>query len=464
VYGLSPIAIVTVIRIYGIETKHAGRILFALTNKEDVSVQHTFNAIDPAKVGDSKTALMRPLGAFERLLHLDSVEHQRHFCIVAEIEAAKGSADYRRAFDKVQRRHALLSAAILDVPLTGPAFYRSDEQIKIVFEPLSSGPNWHEVVERELATPFVASKAPLMRATVLLGELRSIVILSLHHAIGDGLSAVYIVHDLMQALEGHDFAALALLPSMEELAAKTDGSTIEEGRAPAEVLEHMRSLAQASLWRPFKGDQPSVSSLTLSRNSTQLLRTTSRLQGTTIHGALSAAVVRSLASELDQDTISIANPINRRDHVGADEGECTLLADLEIVHFRADMPSNFWDLARHATTELSKARTNQALYDHINGLQSLLPVDADAALASGIVASMLPDVIISNLGSLPIPQGVGDTTLKSLFGPFVLGRFTNERIIGAASADGQLALVQSGPSHVSGLLPKIEEELVRACA
>jgi hypothetical protein len=412
-----------------------------------------------------KADALRPLGAFERLLYVDSIAHQRHFCIVAEIETEKGLADFRRAIDRVQTRHPLLSAGISEGPTAGPIFHRRNEEIKIIFEPLTSMTDWRQYVQRELATPFIATKAPLMRAIVLHKPRRSIVILTLHHSIGDGLSAVFLIRDLMQALEGQDLQALGLPPSMEELAtraAEASGTRIQSSKAPEAVLEHMRSLACSSLWRPFHGDQPSVSSLTLSRSSSELLRATSRAQGTTVHGALCAAVVRSLASELNQDTVLIANPINRRGDVGAVDGVCALVADLEMVHFPLRVPSNFWDLARHATGRLAEARGHQALYDNISAMHSLLP-GTDPALASGIFASMRPDVVLSNLGSLPIPCKIGNTTLKSLFGPFVQGRFREERVIGAASADGRLTVVQSGPSYIRSVLPRMKEELLRAC-
>ncbi|QWW72453.1 condensation domain-containing protein [Rhizobium sp. WYJ-E13] len=426
------------------------------------------NDEDLRQCGNEKinTDPLRPLGAFERLLYVDSIAHQRHFCIVAEIETEKGLADFRRAIDKVQKRHPLLCAGISEDPAAGPAFHRRSEEIKIIFEPLTSMTDWRQAVERELATPFIAEKAPLMRAIILHSPRRSIVILTLHHSIGDGLSAVFLIRDLMQALEGQDLQALGLPPTMEELAtraAEASGTTIANGRAPEAVLEHMRSLACSPLWRPFQGDQPSVSSLTLSRSSSELLRATSRAQGTTVHGALCAAVVRSIASELSQETVLIANPINRRSDVGAVDGVCALIADLEMVHFPISVPSNFWDLARHATGKLAEARGHQALYNHISGMQSLLPSRTDPALASGIFASMRPDVILSNLGSLPIPCKIGNTTLKTLFGPFVQGRFREERVIGAASTDGRLTVVQSSPNYIRSVLPRMKEELLRAC-
>lgn len=50
----------------------------------------------------SDPALLRRFGAFELLLHDYSVEHSRHFCIVAEVESKKSPIEYRNAFGSGQ--------------------------------------------------------------------------------------------------------------------------------------------------------------------------------------------------------------------------------------------------------------------------------------------------------------------------------------------------------------------------
>lgn len=51
-----------------------------------------------------------------------------------------------------------------------------------------------------MATPFEVLDTPLVRATVILGHDGAIIMLSVHHAIADGISVPYALRDLLQIM------------------------------------------------------------------------------------------------------------------------------------------------------------------------------------------------------------------------------------------------------------------------
>ncbi|TCL71148.1 condensation domain-containing protein [Rhizobium sp. BK251] len=411
--------------------------------------------------------LVRQLGGFERVLHHYSLEHPRHFCMVAEIMGRKSQQDYRDAFDEIQRRHALLSVYIADDPTTGPGFYKSERPLKVTFTPFAQEPDWRRVVERELATSFPASEAPLMRATVLHGTGRATIVLTFHHSIGDGLSAAFIIQDLMEALDKQYLPPLAKPDALETVAGKRllgEGEEFDIKPFSEETAKVLRSIAAAPLWRPFEGDAPQVSTVSFDPAFTSLLRDTAKSNGTTVHGAICAAVVCSAGEAIGKDSVTITSAVNLRTVLSIEERVCALLAIVGTVRFPRDVSGNFWKLARQATEELAHARTAGGLLNTIGLVESNVPPTADHILASGLFGSLQYDVIATNLGVLSIPTEVGDLRLESLWGPCIQGRFANERVIGAATINGQLRIVQTTPKHIPSFLDKLRQTLVDACA
>src|ERR1700737_931680 len=65
---------------------------------------------------EASGALVRPLGAFERMYHRYEQKSTMHFCVVAEL------AD---ALLAVQRRHPMLNVYVGDHPQTRLGFYRA---------------------------------------------------------------------------------------------------------------------------------------------------------------------------------------------------------------------------------------------------------------------------------------------------------------------------------------------------
>ncbi|MEZ2131647.1 MULTISPECIES: hypothetical protein [unclassified Sinorhizobium] len=432
-------------------------------------------------VAEEKPGFIRELGAQERLFHYYSAEHPRHFCVVAELAANKDPEDYRAAFAMIQRRHPILSVSVRDDSRHGAGFYRTNRPLKLTFIPFAEEADWRRVVERELATAFPDSDGPLMRVTILHddglhdvefhGAGRATVVLTLHHGAADALSGAYIIQDLMEALNGRPLPPLPVMPPLETIAARRLLNA--DAIAPAPHAEKdaaaLRAIADAPLWRPFEGDRPIVSTLAFDRTFTARALHCARENGTTLHGTICAALICSTAADVGKDTFTITSAVDLRAMLDVDQRNCALLVGAGTVRFplrdRRLTGSAFWKLARQATADLAPARTPEGVVRGLGALEAKLPpATADSKLASGTMGSLQYDAIVSNLGALPIPTTVGSVRLEAFWGPSVQGRFTNERVIGAASLDGQLRIVQTTPSHIPSFLDDLQRILVEACA
>lgn len=162
---------------------------------------------------------MRPLGAFEEFLWLFDQTNPVHFALTAQVEGHTTISEWRRALDSLQKRHPFFSVYI---EKNGSAVgnFRQDSSASIplrVVQGADVAKRWEIEVELELAIPFDAGQAPLVRAVLLLEEEQAVCILVIHHSISDGRSVTFVIRDLLQALAGKPIDPLPVLSSVEDL-------------------------------------------------------------------------------------------------------------------------------------------------------------------------------------------------------------------------------------------------------
>src|ERR1700730_1171272 len=165
------------------------------------------------------TAIPRPLGALEKLFWLADQYRPVHFAIAAEIGGSTRIEQWQDALDRVCRQSALIWSRI--VP---------DERGAPVFTPVPHGSiplhvvenatsEWTAHVAGQLDQPFDASRAPLLRATLLHGADRSVIILCAHHSMADGLALSVLMRDVLRAFAGERVRVSAETASIQHLVA-----------------------------------------------------------------------------------------------------------------------------------------------------------------------------------------------------------------------------------------------------
>ena len=397
---------------------------------------------------------MRPLSTFERLLWLHDQAEPTHFSVSGLIEGATTVEEWKMALTLLQRRHPLLRVSI-QTDRNGVPFFQEEVAARVPLRVVewNSEEQLEQEVAREIATPFYATtKAPLLRATVLHEKKRSIVILAAHHSIADGISLAYAIRDLVRALAGETLEPLPFPPSHEELLGLAE-----------DPAESATSRAKRSINPEFFRLVPKVASLLLSRKLTADLRERAQLEGTSVHGALLAAIVFA-AGELgvggDRAQLNLASPISTRKALN--QGDiCTMLTDIGFQEASIPESGDFWELARNIRNDLAP----QASLERITGARGeFRRMFADARDGETIVQMVRghfhPDFTLSNLGDPGLETQVGRLRLAALWGPSILmGCREDQQFLGAATANGRLSLLYSSYKPIPRLLETVQSTL-----
>jgi hypothetical protein len=110
---------------------------------------------DSSAVTQSEQDVIRSVGSLEHLFWLLDQHHFVHFAVTALISGETSPRDWRRALDRLQKRHPILSVCIDGEPDSAPLF-RQAGAAPIPLRILEEEPElrWEAEVGKELATPF----------------------------------------------------------------------------------------------------------------------------------------------------------------------------------------------------------------------------------------------------------------------------------------------------------------------
>ena len=409
--------------------------------------------------------LLRQLGGLERFFSLVDQHHPLHFAMAAHIEGRKTVSNWRAALDALQQRHPLLSVGIEEDSSTPHFRAQSNAPIPLRVVWNSTLSDWQQEIASELATPFHPQQAPLVRAVVIQGRDESMFILAAHHSIADGLSLAYAVRDTLQALHGEALESLSPMPAQEPLLYLSQESinSIESHAQPAPPPE-----GRPICFRTLDASLPHVDSLRLTPELTYKLIERSRMERTTVHGALCSALViagREISTDWRDSPVRILSPFNLRKQLGIGE-DCGVFIWAGIVPFGTKESADFWDIARYAKTALTSRQSLQDILLGMDGLDQAMSAGCDVSMASQIQAQAFPsELLLTNLGSLPSCQFERENLrLKALWGPAVLMGFQGEQTVGVTTTNASLCLLHTSFAPMPSFLQRTEQILLSACA
>jgi hypothetical protein len=377
--------------------------------------------------------LTRSLGSFEHLIWSTDQWSPRHFVLAARIEGGSISVDgLRSAFLAAQRRHPVLRAAISVGSDGCPRFVPAASLIPVrVIERLSDT-QWQREVEGQLVLPFDAATGPLLRSTLVRGESIAELVLAAHHSIGDGISAIYLVRDLLESLEGNRLEALPPRASLEELA----GGQMQEpvGHPPGAGVP-------VRLQRP---GTPRVASIDIESHELEEFLRRCREKRTTLQGALLAAVLLSLCGDSMARCLA---PVNVRQFcppVGEDFG---LYISAGTATLDRDATPDFWSVARTASDQVARALDPQLLSARATALAALIarnpdPQSSYEAYRRGVNYG----AVLSNLGRLPTMPAVRRFRITAVY-PVL--NVELEPVVGVATANGLMSITITSDSPAS---------------
>lgn len=410
---------------------------------------------------NSAAPLVRPLGAFERMYHRYTERNPIHFSVVAEFARTISEKRLRKALSAVQERHPLLSVHIEDHESTRLGFYRSVPVPEMELTVVDHDPRaWEPWAARELSIPFDRSEAPLWRAVLLRDTSASTIMLSFDHTIADGISATYVLKDVVLALNGDTLRVLPVPLSQEELIARTLPA-VEALNLPERLPEDPR-LEKLSTLRPFDGTKPYVCTISLDAEFTAKLRDRCHAEESTVHAAIVAAASRARSTLREEEYVRVVTPFNFRRHIGV-HGECADYFTCTRTGMASHDGGAFWDQARAIGAELTGARSLPGVVATSAAVQEFIPVDADSDTAEGFMTAQLSfEVMISNLGVLDVTRTV-PVRPSAVWGPVLMCQAEGEDVIGVVTYDGKLRMVACGHTPTAVLLQKVRTTLIEAC-
>jgi hypothetical protein len=410
---------------------------------------------------------LREFGSMERLHWLLGKNHPNHFVMAAEVSGATTVDMWREALDELQRRHPLLNVSIGRNAESNLVYRQAaGHKIPLIVKRRISPLQWQEEFGRELATPLYDDTPPLMRAILLEGDDRCEIILVTHHTIADGMSLIFVIRDLLQALSGKKLTPLPLPPSQEERIAEVWTAPPSPSPAPASNGNASAPPAarQLSFSRIEDGKRPRVRGLRLSQEQTSLLVEATRREGATVHTALCTAFVlagREISPLWRDDVVRLLSPMSLRKMLNAGE-DCALITRATALTFASHREMAFWDWARWVKQALLPAQTlasaaDSRIFDYV------LAANDDDEVKSRLQALGGYDLAVSNLQRVPFESKFGDFTVEAIWGPSILNGIEGEQLIGAATVNNSLCLVHTSYTPLDSFLERAVDIAMKAC-
>jgi NRPS condensation-like uncharacterized protein len=395
---------------------------------------------------------VRAPGAMEHLFWLMDQKHPALLTVTAEVKGFTKVRNWRDALDAVQRRHPILPTSIRRNEEGRPALYQVDAApiaLRVVDGSVQGC--WESELDREMAVPFTPKQPPLIRSVLIHKPQSAVLIMIAHHAIADGMALVFPIRDLLKVLSGRQIKALSFSNPAEELLSNLP----RVGKIVQAEASQAAPQTKPALYRETDGSAPKVTARKLNKNLTTTLRERARSEGTTIQGALCAALVlagRKTSSTWRKRSVRVMSPINVRAHLGAGEA-CGLYLGGRIIPFQPGDSGAFWELARFAKKELAKSQTFQSLSTSLHSLEVIMTKDMDVETAAQIAAvAFARDLMVSNLGQIPFESEFGKFKLEAVWGPTALQGLAGEQNVGIATTNGEIRLLHASYSLISHLL------------
>lgn len=318
----------------------------------------------------SADQLNRELSPFEVVFWRLAQAGSLNVTMIAEVHGRISEDALSAGLRLLRRRHPLLQVRICCE--SGTPRYNSADVPDIPIRIVEADPSDVEsIVEEEISTPIDAERGPLARCTwIHRDEMTHQLLITFHHVIGDGMSGVFLVRDLVQAI------ASQLTGRTDQLAPELIETRPIDLRLPPEarglraVSRQVRFVARVA-WEDVRlrppsrprADQPAPLSArrtrlicrTLDPTIVERLANKARSESTTVHGALSAAICLATAHDNSADSMSIKHrsPINLRQFLDPPVGEDVgLFVSMTFYRGRVKSDDDFWSLAREIRSSI----------------------------------------------------------------------------------------------------------------
>jgi hypothetical protein len=292
-----------------------------------------------------------------------------------------------------------------------------------------------------------------------------------HHSIGDGLSTIYLIRDILQEIStpGRTHEILPERLSWEELIPFSKKGSINSNAiaktAPTPKINPSNAGIDRNRVSNKKEIQESQRSSILhwnfSREETSAFVSGCRKQQTSIQSALCAAFLLTIAEQMNYPEAEIhkcLSPCNVRKYLVPEIGEDFGLYISSLLTTHTLKPeTNFWDLTREIKHQLHEWTAGK-LFEDIPRSRTFLSTQPDPQKVYDQINNI--KLVVTNLGSLNIPQEYGSLSLEAIYGPIVQSS-ENAKIVGVITLGDKMFLTLTFSESV---LPRSHAEKIKAGA
>ena len=397
----------------------------------------------------------RTLGAFEKTFWLLDQIDSKDFALVAEIEGREPITAWQSAIKQVQKRHPNLSVRIVMDEFQRPMTeHVAGLEIPVRILDVAADFRWEQEVETELSERFDTHRGPLLRVVLIQKPQDTVVILVANHALADGSSLNFLFRDILSAVAGRKLENLAPQKSNDETLGLPEDTAIRNADN------------ESYPFRKLDPVYPKVAHLRFSIEHTLRILERSRLEQTTVHGAICAAAViagRNLREAWASKKLELISPICTRKALELDDN-FGLNITTHPVYFEPGFDGSFWDVARLAKSGLAGTDTAAHIQNYIGFFRELTFNSSDIQQMIDVLKQAFNhDIMVTNLVRVKYDTNFGNLKLKSVYGPMVRSGKGNEQTIGAISSNGQLCLTNTSDNPIPGLLKQMESILLKVC-
>lgn len=399
----------------------------------------------------------RFLGAMEHSFWLYDRVHPVHFALSAKISGQFTIDRLRQSLACVQQQHPLLRVAI-EVDGTGrPKFVEQSAEIPLRVVVREDDRQLERELEVELSRSFDWTTAPLVRVVLLHSAIISELIVTCHHSIADGLSVAYLIRDIVRELEFDRSASSKLSDclSMEHLFLGM-GESLSKISAQIDRLSQTEALLPEYSFTVSERPRPHLNTALLSAALTQKLSDLAREEKTSVHGAISAAFLLTLARQkgATPSYLNCLSPINVRSHLVSEVGEGVgLYIAMGLTNHEIGFDASLWEIARSLKSQLTETMMPNRLFEQTYGRQRVMATFPNAqTVAEGMQQQYNYNLLVTNLGRLNLEQEFGSLRIEELYGPAVMAGLEEEKVVGVVTLGDRISLTLSCPSTTTSAL------------
>ncbi|MBU0991576.1 MAG: hypothetical protein KJ737_03690 [Proteobacteria bacterium] len=392
------------------------------------------------EIYEKEPKIERELTTFEKSLFLIDNICRVNAVIHACIQGNLTQKALRAGLDSIQARHPLLRVRIIRKGWAG-LYFESGNIPKIPLRIVEAPEDfWVKEAEYECNTYFTPG-GPLARCVLVRHTPHtSTVILCLHHSITDGKSIAYLLRDLIHsasgAIAGHpsNLPELTLKQGMEDFYPAWTKKIKGRIRFFLHLFRLLGAMIRLGAPKKFKWDrwtlpgkrQAFIIAHVLPSSVLESLITRARNEKTTVHGALTAALILAVAKEqkiIKKSTFTPTSEVDMRKYlISPIEDDLIQFSSVIVWFMQAHADSDFWEIARQNRESILRSIEREEQYSAIAMLRCVEFLTKFSG--TGRIGSMLHAyfyeltttgaIDLSNIGSVDIPAQYGDLSIETL--------------------------------------------------